>query len=550
MLKFIIFIIVLFILGSCNTSNKQINKQLNCLDSILEKNPIQVLDSLKKIDATKLSRADKAYYYLLEASGKDKGYIPLVDDSIFQISEQYYKNKQEHYNLARTQYYQARFLSKANKPEEAYKLFKEAESNLKKDPNYAPHILGLTYYQLARIQDLKKNIPEAFDYYQKALKIFHHEKDTLSEAYSLKQLALIYTNQQDTLNAKKHLLEALSLIDSPTNKSQKFTEAKAGIYSTMSVLYRNIENIPFALKYAKKSIQTFNTSNKKFPTAYYYNVISAFSLLSKIDSAKYYCKEMISKAQNQNELINFVNGYRILSNLEESQGNYQEACQLKNKFNQLKDSLNGLTNKNKYLEIEKKYNIAEKERLLYKAKNARLHTYITTCVIISVIAVFVIIFYYRHKRLKVKYNKLSEDVKHTEWGFSITKTLISANNSVYEELERILSRYRIDHINNELYLKFQEIFIKQKINYSARLLSILTNFDNSFINNFQKMFPDLNSDDVMIAAMFRHQWKPIDIAAVFHITTEAVRKRKSRLTHKISAKLKKPINLDEYLQEI
>lgn len=92
-----------------------------------------------------------------------------------------------------------------------------------------------------------------------------------------------------------------------------------------------------------------------------------------------------------------------------------------------------------------------------------------------------------------------------------------------------------------------EILIQQKANYSGRLFDRLTSFDGAFGAKFQKQFPDFNSDELLMATMIHHQWKLTDMTTIFHISIDAIRKRKTRLTNKISSKLKKEIDLDEYL---
>lgn len=259
---------------------------------------------------------------------------------------------------------------------------------------------------------------------------------------------------------------------------------------------------------------------------------------------------MVEAAQNGNKIINTINGYKLLAQIAQREGNYQEACSYWNQFNIYKDSLNENTNKSLTIELDKKYNLAEKEKQLLKSENAKLRSYVFISLIIILLLLISIPLYHRHRKLKTDYKQLSETVKHTEWGFSVTKELIATNNLVYDELERILNRYRVENVNSEIYNRFQDAFIRQKSNYSSRLISILTDFDQVFIKKFQKLFPQFSSDDTLMAAMIRHHWKVTDIAAVFHVSSEAIRKRKSRLAKKISTKLKNKIDLDEYLNKI
>lgn len=142
-------------------------------------------------------------------------------------------------------------------------------------------------------------------------------------------------------------------------------------------------------------------------------------------------------------------------------------------------------------------------------------------------------------------------VKHTEWGFLVTKEFITENHIAYDELERMLNREKgMNNINVELYNKFHDALIQQKANYSGRLFDRLTNFDGNFGTKFQQLFPDFSTDELLMATMLHHQWKISDMTTIFHVSLDALRKRKARLAHKISAKLNREIDLDDYLTHL
>lgn len=161
------------------------------------------------------------------------------------------------------------------------------------------------------------------------------------------------------------------------------------------------------------------------------------------------------------------------------------------------------------------------------------------------------ILYYRNKQLKLQYLKLSETIKHTEWGFLVTKEFITENHIAYDELERILNREKgINNINAELYNRLHDVLSQQKANYSGHLLHRLTHLDGNFGAKFQKLFPDFSTDDFLLASMIHHQWKVTDMTTIFHISPDAVRKRKNRLNQKISTRMKREIDLDEFLTHL
>ena len=166
----------------------------------------------------------------------------------------------------------------------------------------------------------------------------------------------------------------------------------------------------------------------------------------------------------------------------------------------------------------------------------------------SLISLFL---YFRHRKLKVQYEKLSETIKHREWSFMMTKEFITENHIAYDELERLLNREKsLHHLSSESYKRLYEALIQQKANSSGRLIYRLTNFDGNFSIRFQRMFPECNTDELLLASMIHHQWRMTDMTTIFHASPEALRKRKNRLAHKISTKLQKEIDLDEFLKNL
>ncbi|MDE5612528.1 MAG: hypothetical protein K2I90_10980 [Odoribacter sp.] len=215
---------------------------------------------------------------------------------------------------------------------------------------------------------------------------------------------------------------------------------------------------------------------------------------------------------------------------------------------QLKDSLHMAISQNNIPEIEKIFNQAETERFLLENKNNTLKICLSITLVLFIASLIVLFFHLHHKKKKTAYNRLTEAVKHTQWGFLVTKEFIAENRIAYDELERMLNRAKgLNNINTEFYNKFHNVLTEQKANYSGRLFNHLSTSNGSFETKFQQQFPDLSTDDFLLATMIHHQWKISDMASILHISQDAVRKRKMRLGNKLSTLLKKEINLDKYL---
>lgn len=216
--------------------------------------------------------------------------------------------------------------------------------------------------------------------------------------------------------------------------------------------------------------------------------------------------------------------------------------------NTLKDSFYLAAIRNDFPEMKNIFNKAETERQLLKTQNSRLKICLFAIIILCIGSLSALTLYIRRKICKTKQLRLSDSIKHSQWGFLVTKIFITENHIAYDELERTLNRAKgMNDINTEFYNKFHNLITRQKANYSGRLFNHLTTSNGNFETKFQQQFPNLSIDDFLLANMIHHRWENSDMASILHLSQDALRKRKTRLSHKISTYLKKDIELDEYL---
>lgn len=552
MCKFISLFILMGIVSSCYFCGKNYDSILKNLDAQLERKPEMVLDSLNKMNPEQLSNSQKAYYHLLKASAKDKNFVYLENDSTLRISYDYYQGKKDLYNMARCEYYLGKYQQKRKRIKNAYNLFKQAEQNAQESPKEDLHLLGLIFYQLGVIQKQQSNIAESISFILKSYQIFINTQDTISAMHALRYKGIIELNYNKNIDeAKKDLFNSLELGKKIQGNSLKIVEAKTNTLSSISYYYRKQKDLKQALDYCYKCISLYKLTSRPIPPQYYYNTAVIYILQKQLDSAKYYCNQTIETAKSGKTDYNILGGYKLLALIKEREGNYQEACRLKDYYNKLKDSVNTIIIQNDIIELERRYENADTQRKLFQAENDKLKAYALISVIILGITAIGLPLYFRHQKLKSERDQLFKTVKHKEWGFLVTKEFITENHIAYDELERILNREKSLHnINTEIYNKLHEALIQQKANYSGRLFNRLTDFDGSFVTKFQQLFPDSNTDELLLAMMIHHQWKLIEMAPIFHVNVEALRKRKARLAHKISGKLKQDIDLEEYLSRL
>lgn len=552
MCKFISLFLLMGMVSSCHFSAQKYDDIFKSLDTQLEQQPEMVLDSLKKIDPQQLSKRQKAYYYLLKASAKDKNLIPLENDSVLCVSYDYYKSKDDLYNMARCEYYLGKYQQKRKKVRKAYDFFKQAEQNAQQSSKKDLHFLGLIYYQLGLIQKQQSNVTESIAFFQNAYKNFINTRDTISAIHALRYKGIIeLTYNKNAIQAEKDLFKGLELSEMIRINSSKALEARGHVLSSISYFYRKQKDLNRSLEYCRKCFAIYTHTPEQLQSQYYYNTAITFLLQKQLDSARFYSNKTIEIANFKKNYYNMLNGHKLLATIKEQEGDYKEAYKLKDYYNQLKDSVSNSITGNDILELERRYEDAENQRKLYQAENDTLKAYAVISVIIFGIIVIGLPLYFRHKKLKSERDQLFKTVQHKEWGFLVTKEFITANHIAYDELERILNREKsLHHINTEVYNKIHEALILQKANYSGRLFNRLTDFDGNFGTKFQQLFPEFTTDELLMAMMIHHQWKLVEMAPIFHVNVEALRKRKARLTHKISSKLKKDIILEEYLASL
>lgn len=551
-MKKLLYLIVLFgIFTSCHLDNHQYNNQLKNLDAQLEQHPEMVWDSLKKIKVNKLNKAQSAYYHLLNASATDKNLIPIENDSTLVLALEYFTEEEDYYNIARCQYYLGKYKHQQEQTKKAFELFKKAEHNANQSDENIDHLLGLIYYQQGLILKQEYNYPEAEKLFQQSYDKLFQTKDTISATYSLKLIGIIQLQQKNYEEAEKYLNKGLQLINSVNDLSNKKLKAKEAILYSFSSYYLQINDLKNSSYYLNEYLTSIISKKQAIPSGYFYNLMCLKQKQAKQDSAKICCLKLIETSKNENNINNIIIGYKYLSFFEQKEGNFTQASSLNKRIEQLKDSLLEKLHQNNILELERKYNTAEAKRLVLKAENSKLRAYAIITVVLFGLIIIGLPLYKRHKKLKMKCDRLSEAVKHTEWGFLVTKEFITENHIAYDELERMLNRERSLHnINTEFYNRFHEALIQQKANYSGRLFNRLTSFDGTFGAKFQQLFPDFNTDELLMASMIHHQWKTVDMTTIFHASAEALRKRRTRLANKISAKLGKEIDLDEFLSNL
>ncbi len=430
MCKLFPFLFSLFLLG-CDSSAPSFSTDLQQLDKLLSHAPKLVSDSLSRLDVSRMNKADQAYFYLLEASAKDKNYCKLSSDSTLRIAETYFTQTNDRYNLGRTQYYIARHLHNTNTPEDSYIILKKAENNIQECQIKDNHLLGLIYSQLGVLQSRQNNYREAQKYYEKSLSAFTKIQDTLSILISTKQLAWIYFSQEKYEQSKEVLQKGIDIIEQNKKHTNNLLLIKthASLLNGLNLYYQKIQNHDEALKVSKQAIIQLEKENIHVPSNYYSALITTYIEKHQIDSIYPYCQKMLTNSIKENNLLNQLTVYKNLIDYEKTKGNYKPLSEYQEKYIELKDTYNKQLKFNEIIKLEKRYNYSEKERLYYKTKTKNLWLLIFMLILIIIASLILLYSTWLQRKLKDKNLQLSEQIKKVEWGLVLSKELIRDNSN-------------------------------------------------------------------------------------------------------------------------
>lgn len=546
-MKYLFGFLFTVLLASCQVKDGIYNEKLSKLDDLLKDKPRQVYDSLSAMSPERMGPADQAYYSVLYASALDKTYQKRALDSLLNNSVKYFTTNNDFYNLSRTQYYLGKYFAE-KEVMKSYDLFKQAELNFQKSDRSDLYFYGLIAFQLGLVQYNQVNLDESRYYFEKARNIYVETGDSLAHILALRQLSLIAMRNKEYVESEDFLEEADGLWSKIrfTDRQQQVKTA-VGIINARGFLYQMQKNYIAELKAARETVRLLKSINTNINSMYYLQLVDAYSGLGQMDSVRHYGSLMVAAAQNEYNVTNQINAYRRLIDVEEENENYKEACFLRKRYNELKDSATLQFRTKDVLELEKKYDIAEKERLILKGKNRNL--VLSLIILLTLFMVLGVWFYYNwvHRRLRDENVKLSEKVQQTKWGFALSKVLISDNLSLHDQWDKLLTRNHLNIQNPKFYKDFLELSRSQREDYTNRLFLSLVDIDKSFVLRLQERCPTLTMEEILLSTMIRHQWRLNDIAEVFRVSVDAVRKRKYRLRIKLFGKEENNTSIDDYL---
>lgn len=292
--------------------------------------------------------------------------------------------------IGRVNYLSAHYLLNQNKFDEAKALL---QFNFDNEANLSPSLLGESYYTLGNIYYLTEEWDTAIEHYLNALAQHEIGQNSKGLARTNLQLSVLYSKKGDSV-LSKHFGDAslfhtgdpeyhkkyasASTIEEKIDQLERAIreqEAKQNLslqsqfYYTLGAYYLEANNYEQSIESFEKSLQIKNHTG-------YHNLK---------DKTTVYLAEAHFKAGNYERTIDILSGLNahdkrkqplkienLLTEAQQSLGNYEQALRHNKRLAFLQDSINQLDENVRIAELTAQYNTQEKEKQIVALQQANL----------------------------------------------------------------------------------------------------------------------------------------------------------------------------------
>lgn len=538
----IVFLILLFS-GCDRKQDKLAYARLQQWDTLLERHPDMVLDSLQAIEPEKLSQANSAYYGLIKTIAQDKTYTEFSSDSLITETEHYYGKSQPGsiHHIRSLVYRSIVGIRMDHTDTTIYKPLKEAKRLFTASKVNNSSAGYLIHYHLGDMHDSHSNLVEANHYFTESLRFaeLENNKTHIFDAYT----ALFWNEmkREDTLAGKMYLDKLLSIENISRQEEYNLLNMQSTYYLiqgnynlSLQLEMQMFHLLPFVLYKVDESHTFFSISTK-------------YKNLNQVDSAMYYGLQAIQQNKDSTYRSNYLL-YQNIADIALLRDDYKMAEEYREKmFESYQKSVDERVDK-RILALEKLYDLTEAENKALKAEtNTRIFALISLLLIL--IISFILSIYSKRKRMA----KLKNDILEAE-KLAIESEALLLQNKATEQNNRIkiFSLFLTQYSENQQLLNSFEMKIrgsrknkdeladdyKKMLQQGKERFSDLSDqlFLSQIFNNLIELSSEqnfLNEGDHFLLAMLAMKLENSQIAAFLNINLVNLKSRKTYLKKKL-----------------
>lgn len=293
--------------------------------------------------------------------------------------------------------------------------------------------LGLTFIEQAKLYRKTNMLFAAERTYDRALNIFTELKDTANIATVFNESGVVYEYRKEYEKALQRYTRSLEL-----KRILRDTIGMAYSYNFISGLYLLQDKILMAEQNALQSLSMFAAKNDSFAVALTYSDLAKIcSAGNKLSDAKRYVSLSNDFANRAGYDDLLTNNYKITAGIFEKQGKRDSAFFAIKSYAQLKDSLFNISIQEKIIELNTKYETAQKDKeILQKKSEVRLKN-MQLIAGTGGVLLLSLLFFSTYKSSKLKHRTELQEVIIQQQDIA-TKSIVAAEESERQRMSATL----------------------------------------------------------------------------------------------------------------
>ena len=504
------------------------DKALHILDSVKQKNNLLFVKS--KAD---YNPGLNAYTNLIYAISYEQKYGHFLNDSIINISCEWYKNKKDNYNICRSLLYKSIASYSKNRLDSlAFRSINQAIDIYEKSPNKDYDLGAKLYLYLGKQYRASSNTEQAIDVYKHSISLAE-KCDNKNTLYSSKiELFGLYL-------ASRNFSEALNTISilADVDTMPKFIEYN--LYLSMYNYYSAKKDGEIALEYLRKVTKMDTTGlvrSINFPRIYYLMSLQ-YNRLGQSDSSLAYSKASVESVKDTT-LPDTHFYYRTLADKYQQQGNFKDAAALYRKAHYSYIISYTRLSQKKVIELESKLNLIKLDQTIERLKTQSKIILSLSLFALTFLSLFSLNYFKKYKQnrsrlahLKTVHDQLSQNY-NAKWLESellrhSSATITQLTDNIIQEAGKIrkISKESFENLNN---------LVDTTNNYTRSYLSEISNSQHfkkqyghitelSIMTDFEKLVYILNEEG----------YSNNDIANFLNTSHSSIRSVKVKIQKKI-----------------
>jgi len=389
MRKFIWGLSLFLILYSCKKNDHQL-ELLKQAQDIVEKDPslaISLLDSIHNPE-----RMDKDYYmqYIVaKTQAKFKTYQDISKDTLILEAQRYFEKTRNYAQAVLANYYAGCYYYENDNPDRELEYSKLSEYYARKTGNnlYIGKSLyskGNIYHDKEMDDSAKINFRQSISYYQKCL----DQQSYLLE--SIRMTGNLFYINDNLDSAYFYYDKGIRLAKEFNNEIYKVT-----FTHMLGNVYRKNGDYDKASPLLNKAL--LETLNQEEKNRIYMNLLKLYNSRNLLDSSAYISNILKQNIGDIGYIYTLQDIYKSISEYCQKAGNYEEALYYNNLLLEVNQKINDSKRLRTLAEIEHKY-ISEIQKK--ETDSLRMRNYITWICGIALIALIVVVAYYRHRNMR------------------------------------------------------------------------------------------------------------------------------------------------------